>query len=330
MGNNTTPKCSCVCCNAIGKYAFPARRRGGNNAYLCSWHMERLHNYTDENNQFVGKSKVNGFTWSRELETMKPSDYAKLELMLQGYLPTSDCTCDIEFKSAIEYGLNIGSAYARTIEFLRNTGEIVLDENVGLHTHCGHALINASTMPYIRRFYHSLFCDVMNEWLNDSDKYTQLFGRRAGCWAEPFTDRNRKACEHKNAINVQHTPTIEFRSPRFQTAEQYIAVMHYIKGFMTILIENYIPALEKAGLIMISSDNNVHAIGNVSEKTESVDWDNYNLGIAALTIEQRNILKTAADKTSTKLVKHWKKFNVSDIHWTGEIGNAYQTRTETF
>ena len=323
MGNNTTPKCSCVNCNNLGKYAYPARRRGGNNAYLCSFHRTSLDSYYSENNLFVGKPKANGITISHELEVMKPTEYARLELCLQGYLPTHDSTVDAEFKSAISYGLNTISSYADTIEYLRNSGEIVLDGNVGLHTHFGHTLINSVTMAYIRRFYHSLFIPTMTAWKNNPEKYTTLFGRKAGGWACCVTDMNSVPVEHTNAVNVQHEPTIEFRSPRFQTAKQYIAVVNYLKKVVLAVVETYIPALIEAGLITIDENGKPVAIGDIGGKKISDSWDSFNAGITTLNTEQRKLLKEAADKTSKKLVKMWESLDVSDIHWTGNIGDAY-------
>lgn len=325
MGNNTTPKCSCVNCNNIGKFSYPARRRGGNNAYLCSFHRTSLSSYYDENNLFLGKPKVNGITISHELEVMRPTEYARLELCLQGYLPTHDSTVDAEFKSAISYGLNTISSYADTIEYLRNNGEIVLDGNVGLHTHFGHTLINSATMSYIRRFYHSLFVPLLQSWNNDSEKYITLFGRKAGGWANCNVTMDSSPVEHTNAINTQHEPTIEFRSPRFQTAKQYIAVVNYLKKVVLTVVENYIPALVVAGLITIDDTGKPIAIGNISEKKVSDNWDEFNAGIAILSNDQRKLLKEAADKTSQKLVKMWEKLDVSGIHWTGNVGDAYTT-----
>lgn len=325
MGNNTTPKCSCVNCNNIGKFAYPARRRGGNNAYLCSFHRTSLDSYYTENNLFVGKPKVNGITIAQELEVMKPTEYARLELCLQGYLPTRDSTVDAEFKSAISYGLNTISSYADTIEYLRDNEEIVLDGNVGLHTHIGHTLINSVTMAYMRRFYHSLFVPLMQLWERDSAKYVTLFGRKAGGWSQCVTDMNSSPVEHTNAINMQHEPTIEFRSPRFQTAKQYIAVVNYLKKVVLTVVDTYIPALIEAGLITLDENGRPVAIGDISGKKVSDNWDSFNAGISVLNNEQRKILKEAADKTSKKLVKMWEKLDVSEIHWSGNIGDAYSS-----
>lgn len=327
MPNNRMPKCQCVGCNNIGIYSAPVRRRGGGNAFLCERHMSYLHGYADENTRFYGTPKAHGLTISHELESMRPSLYARLELLLQGYLPTHDGTVDVEFKSAISYGLNIVSAYAETIEFLMNSGEITLDENCGLHTHFGHKYLNAASMAYIRRFYHSLFVPVMTAWENDREKHCRLFGRYAAGWAVNVTNERRMATTHENAINVQHDPTIEFRSPRFQTAQQYIACVNYLKRFMLIVMETYIPALVEAGLIEIDTTcDTVAAVENVSERTES----GYYMGVYQLTDAQRSILKKAADKTAKKLVKQWNALDVSDIHWTGEAGGSYDRCTATF
>lgn len=325
MPNNRMPKCQCVGCNNIGIYAAPVRRRGGGNAFLCERHKTYLHGYSDENPRFIGTPKAHGLTISHELETMNPSFYGRLELLLQGYLPTHDGTVDVEFKSSISYGLNIVSAYAETIEYLMNSGDITLDENCGLHTHFGHKYLNSATMAYIRRFYHSLFVPVMTAWENDREKHCRLFGRYAAGWAMNVTSERRRATTHENAINVQHEPTIEFRSPRFQTANQYIAVVNYLKRFMLIVIDTYIPALVEAGLIEITGDS-ACATQDIYGRTEG----GFCMGVERLTETQRNILKKAVDKTAKKLVKQWESLDVSEIHWSGEAGGSYDRITVSF
>lgn len=327
MASNKNPKCACENCNNIGVYPFPIRRRGGGNAFLCEWHINNLHGYSFENPVWSGTEKAHGFTVSHELETMRPSRLARCELLVEQYFPTSDSTVDVEFKSPIYRGFNSIAAYASTVEYLKKTENITIDYNCGTHTHIGHNLINSVSMAYIRRFYHSLFLPLYTAWANDTEKGIQLFGRPAGGWACYLNNASQNETEHAIAINVQHEETIEFRQPRFQSAEQYIAVLHYLKKTMTAIIETFIPAIINANLAYINSNGELVAVGNISEKR--VDYY-YNEGVRTLTAEQRTILKKAADKTAKKLVKIWNATDVSNLHWYGDIGGAFGENTRYF
>ena len=326
MASNKNPRCSCENCNNIGVYPFPIRRRGGRNAFLCEYHLDNLFGYTFENPVWSGTEKAHGFTVSHELETMRPTHLARCELLVEQYFPTSDCTVDVEFKSPIYRGFNSIAAYASTVEYLKNRGEITIDYNCGTHTHVGHKLINEVTMAYIRRFYHSLFLPLYAEWANDREKGCRLFGRYEGEWAEYMERANSCEVEHSLAINVQHNPTIEFRQPRFQTAEQYIAVLHYLKKFSLTIVECFIPAIFEAGLARVGIDGAPVAIGDVYGKTN----DGLAEGVYTLTAEQRDILKKAAQKTAKRLVKEWRKYDVSELHWSGEVGDRYHRAQKTF
>lgn len=320
MASNKSPKCSCPTCNNVGVYAFPIRRRGGGNAFLCEWHLNRLHSYSFENPVWSGTKKAHGFTVSHELETMAPTKLARCEFLVEEYFPTSDCTVDVEFKSPIYRGFNSISAYASTIEYLRNNGEIVLNNKCGLHTHVGHeTMINSASMAYIRRFYHSLFLPLYNAWRENRAVTCQLFGRYNTEYVSYLRDYNGDECEHSLAINIQHEPTIEWRQPRFQTAEQYIACLHYIKASMQIIVDTFIPALVDARLCRYDENRVIRAIGDISEKRKDYE---YNEGIARLTLEQKQICKKAADKTAQKLVKLWHKTasEAVNLRWEGFVG----------
>lgn len=328
MGSNKSPKCSCPTCNNVGVFAFPIRRRGGGNAFLCEWHLNRLHSYSFENPIWSGTKKAHGFTVSHELETMRPSKLARCEFLIEEYFPTSDSTVDCEFKSCVYRGFNSIAAYASTIEYLKERGEIVLDENCGLHTHVGHeTMINSASMAYIRRFYHSLFLPLYKVWNEDEEKACQLFGRYGEDWAIYMLDERGDECCHSLAINVQHEPTIEWRQPRFQTAEQYIACLHYIKASMQIIVDTFIPALVEAHLCRYDENGVIRAIGDISEKRKDYE---YNEGIQCLAIEQRQICQKAANKTAQKLVKLWYKIDASGLHWSGVTGGVMYPNYQTF
>lgn len=279
MGNNTMPKCQCPNCSAIGTHKYSVRRRGGNNAFLCDFHARYLEGYSTENNYRLGGEKANGFTYSIELETMRPEFQARLELLLAGYIPTSDCTVDVEFKSPIYEGLNAVKAYLPSIQWMLDANLIAIDGHCGSHFHVGHHdYINSRYMSYIRRFYHSLFvplCDAMRE---NNEKATAIFGRDFGQWATTI-DRNSNAMEHTNFINVQHEYSIEFRRMFFANADQYSRGIDFCKAVTAKIVNGFCMKVESMGLYEGQT----------------------------LTADQKAELKKAADKTARQIVKVFEK-----------------------
>lgn len=275
MGNNTQPCCQCPNCNNIGLFAYPVRRRGNNNAYLCGYHKRSLESYYAENSMRLGTPKANRLTYSIELETMSPNFQARLELCLAGFLPTSDCTVDAEFKSPIYEGTNAIKAFLPSIQWMLDNEMITIDHNCGTHFHVGHhELINPVTMNYIRRFYHSLFVPVCNAMMADRTKTASIFGRDFGNWNSPINE-HCDAEEHTNFINVQHEYTLEFRSMFFRTDAQYSNGIDLCRKVTEIVCNFFCAKVVEMGL-------------NADQR---------------LTNEQKTILKESADKVGKKLVK---------------------------
>lgn len=279
MGNNTMPKCQCPNCSAIGTHKYSVRRRGGNMAYLCDFHSRYLENYATENNYRLGEQKVNGFTYSVELETMHSEFQARLELLLAGYIPTSDSTVDVEFKSPIYEGLNAIKAYLPSIQWMIDENLIVIDNHCGTHFHVGHHnYINSKYMHYIRRFYHSLFVPLSDAMRENDEKATAIFGRGFGYWSQAI-NRRCDAMEHTNFINVQHEYSIEFRRMYFSNAEQYSRGIDFCKAVTAKVINGF------------------------CMKVENMNLTEYQ----TLTESQKEELKKAADKTARQIVKVFEK-----------------------
>lgn len=281
MGNNTMPKCTCVNCSNIGKYAYGVRRRGMNNAYLCEYHKSGLESYFTENNNFSGKPKKHGLTFGIEFETDSATTYGRLEMMLEDFLPTSDGSINgPEFKSPIFYGTNAIKAFLPTIDDLIFSGNIGLDwtEN-GTHTHVGHVtFLNALTMGYIRRFYHSLFVPLNNALKDSPAKTTAIFGRNFTYYASSINS-NSDAMNHCNFINVQHNNTIEWRLAQYHNARQYSACLDFCRKASEIVFNDFCAKIIEDGL------------------TEN----------QRLSDEKKEELKKLAQKTGQKLVKAWEK-----------------------
>ena len=86
------PICMHKGCNAIGTRKIDIAKRGGRFGYLCDFHAFMLEGYCDENSYRAGQRKVNGFTFSSELETSYSDEKARGELLDFGFIATSDST----------------------------------------------------------------------------------------------------------------------------------------------------------------------------------------------------------------------------------------------
>lgn len=288
MGNNTNPICQCPQCRNIGVYKYAVRRRGGGNAFMCEYHRINNESYYDENNIHVGTVKAHKMSIGTEFETDFADEYARLEMMLQGFLPTHDGSIrGPEFKSPVMEGFNTIKAFIPTIQYLIDNGHMGLNydydnewaPSTGTHTHIGHYdLMNAKTMSYIRRFYHSLFLPLCKAMQDNPEKVKRIFGRDFVGYASPITSRT-DATTHSNFINVQHDNTLEWRICVYRNAEQYSHCVDVVVDMSSKVFNTFCAKVLEMGL------------------TEG----------QVLTAEQKAELKKTAEKTARQIVKVWEK-----------------------
>lgn len=239
MGNNRTPKCQFYGCNALGVVAVPIDRRGGGNAYLCLEHSRgrRLNPYSSENLTRIGKMKKNGLTYSVEFEVDRPTAKAICELGIAAFSGTHDCTVDLEAKSPIYNGANALKAILPQLERLQKDGELDVSERCGTHLHIGRVDYGREQRDALLPFYWTIHAALWEAMDSDEAKATRIFGRGEGRWA--FGASSARAWErkaeflnpsyatqdaleaHPSYLNVQHTPTLEWRRCKFISASQY-------------------------------------------------------------------------------------------------------------
>lgn len=235
-----TPRCMCNNCTAIGTVKVPIAKRGDRFGFMCDFHARNLEGYSDENDFRKGNRKQNGFTFSAELETSHSTAKARGELLDFGFLPTHDCTVNVEYKSPIYEGLNAISKQAVSIEKLMDCGELAIGTECGTHFHVGHAeFINPETMQYIRRFYHSIFVPLSDCMVSHPNETNAFWGRSFTYYASPI-DRNTDANGHCNFVNLQHDYTVEFRLAKFHNATQYMQIVKFCRDVVNAVIENFI------------------------------------------------------------------------------------------
>ena len=242
-----TARCMHKNCGGVGVVRIPIAKRGGRSGWLCQRHAHMLEGYTVENSVRSGVRKVNEFTFSLELETSMATVKTRGELLDFGFIATSDCTVDAEFKSPIYEGLNALSKQCVSIETLVSNGQARIGNECGTHLHVGHASqINPTTMRYLRRFNGSLFSPLSQAIMQDQEKSARFFGRRPNQWAEPVTmydpsgDYEGSRMKHSAMFNLQHDYTIEFRQAKFVNAEQYMAVAKFSRDCANAIVENFI------------------------------------------------------------------------------------------
>ena len=234
------PICNFPGCRQCATIAMPIARRGGRNAYMCEFHAHGMASYSSDNNRRQGKVKNTGDTFGWEFETSCSDLTARSEFIAAKFLPTSDCTVDVEYKSPIYNGLNSISKTFTTFDKLIANGNLKVGDNCGTHTHYGNReYINRETMDYLRRFYHSLFVPLCEKMQVTSNKTAAFWGRDFTYYADKI-DRYSNALNHTNFINLQHNNTIEFRLCKYQNAEQMMRVARFIKAVGNCIIENFI------------------------------------------------------------------------------------------
>lgn len=235
-----TPICMCNNCTSIGTHKVEIAKRGNRFGYMCDFHFFHTEGYNDENGFRKGNRKVNGFTYSCEFETSASTAKGRGELLDFGFLPTHDCTVNVEYKSPIYEGLNAISKQLTSIDNLMCGGDLDVGNNCGTHFHVGHVdHINPTTMDYIRRFYHSIFVPLSDCMKNNPTETTAFWGRNFTYYASPI-DRHTSPTDHCNFINLQHAYTVEFRLAKFINASQYMNVVKFSRDVINAVIENFI------------------------------------------------------------------------------------------
>ena len=206
--------------------------------YMCPECYNKKRSYSTENSLLVNLAKKHGFTYSFEMELSKHSDAFVRMLQYNNFLPTSDCTVEIEYKSPIYQSLcGIRKLFRSMATELDND---YFDYTCGTHCNIGHVdYINESTIQILGRFYHSLFVP-MSQWLELNPLASvEIYGRQIGGWAQPITS-STNPYEHRNFINLEHDTHIEFRQCKFVNENQYVDCVQLNTKIVTAIINNFI------------------------------------------------------------------------------------------
>ena len=227
----------CLLCGC--KTTFHRCELSTNAVYICSTCADALQSYSFEGfNLQNGTQTADGITIGCELETLGNSLDAKIYFIKYGFIPTSDCTVDVEFKSPIYNNLSSLSKVCGMIEQLdkdENTNFSVNNIHCGLHTHFGYK--NKRIQDILQAYHYELFkpIDDTVKGLTASQRRA-IFGSDFRGYASPIEFYNPMG--HCNWINIQHTKTIEIRLFRFNTADQYIKGVKVFRAMFNILFDD--------------------------------------------------------------------------------------------
>lgn len=278
-------------------YSAPLASNGGRAQYICA----NCHDGWNDINYGAhahaacnGKQAKSGLTYSVELEVRRPDALTRGELAAVGFIATRDCTTDREFKMPARGNLNNSKTWA-TVERLARGGHLAITNSEGTHVHIGHGdvehpkadgnptpdLINAYTMRALRNRAQAIYGPLMEEWQDNPAAVVRVFGR----WFNDMAAAGVSTLDRYRAINLTNAETIEYRLPRFRTANQYRHCLKTCGALTKTVVTNYI----------------AYAI--------DPDTDYYKLN-------------HKADVTAAKLVRVWTKYAAAAPDWEDANGET--------
>lgn len=214
-----------------------------NGVWVCEAHRgkKNLRGYHVENSNVVGTITADKITISVELESLGYSTHARAYLVKNQFIPTSDCTVDIEYKSPIYMSELPLAKIVGGIEYMDKNPNYkfsVNNNSCGIHTHYGFS-DNRFDFTDLEYDYKELFYPLQYvvDLLTESSRIA-IFGR-------DYQRYNRK-CNfgypntHENWINIQHTNTLEIRMPKFIDADRYMRFLKCFKKIFKALNTHYI------------------------------------------------------------------------------------------
>jgi hypothetical protein len=192
----------CEACSAVFRYDTP-------NEWVVGQPLKRLPSFSIEFEVAA----------SRQVE---PRDLDRALLLIKYHFKrTQDGTVDYEYKSPIYQ--NLGAA-RKAIAVMDTLSDLV-SERCGTHLHvaCRH---KASLLP----IQGDIFSPLLTHMLGHPEETTRFWGRYFGQYATPV-NKNRYHCF---SLESKHQ-TLEFRLPRFRSAEQYVQVIKCARALVAYL-----------------------------------------------------------------------------------------------
>jgi hypothetical protein len=197
-----------------------------NNVAVCDTCME-THEYSAKNTKRVGKPSKHTPPFSVEFEVAAPCytllwrlDRA-LILVKYGFLRTEDDSVDCEYKSPIYQSLR---SFYRPLGVMQTLRDLVTDW-CGTHLH-----VTLYQKMRLQPIQQEVFAPLLACLANNPGE-TQVFWGRTLCKHAQVSSATRYACFNLMSSNE----TIEYRLPRFCSAEQYLRVVRFCLQMTTYL-----------------------------------------------------------------------------------------------
>ena len=188
------------------------------NAAVCD-RCATAHSYTAKNTTRVGRPSKTTPSFSIEFE-VAATTYSRssrlnraLLLLKYGYLRTMDDSVDDEYKSPIYSSLR---AFYRPLGVMHQLRDLVTSR-CGTHLH-----VTLHRKDELRSIQDVVFAPVLAHLLTHASE-TEAFWGRTLCKYAGVSNATRYA---GFSLWSQH-PTLEYRLPRFRTAEQYLNVVRF-------------------------------------------------------------------------------------------------------
>lgn len=179
------------------------------------------------------------------------NEYTSLRMMLQSAFlvkAEADGSVDAEFPTEKMMGL---ATISKVLQSMDKHGLIKYVN----HADCGaHVHVYCNDIPYIRRYYHSIFLPLYHYIDSmETNRRIEYFGSDWRYYACRI-GANTSPVDHCNFINAQHDKTLEFRLPRITGHKQYMNVIKFWR-LVGYTINSY----------------NLHKDGNRTERKASAD-----------------------------------------------------------
>lgn len=193
--------------------------------YLCEECHSNIRSYSTRNNQVNNKVAKHGITLGIEHEQSGTFDYRAL--LILGWIPTSDVTVDVEYKSPVYNSLR---GLKLTLETMEKAGAVSGDNRSGTHCHIG--TFSYHELTAIQSNCNQLFDSLQSHLLNDQYGTIEFFGRYFSGYCNLTSAYNDHSC-WMNLYTGK--PTVELRLGKFISASQYYRILVFARLLGSLL-----------------------------------------------------------------------------------------------
>lgn len=194
-------------------------------AWLCLVCKERKFSHRYANDTFKGRDGTLP-AFSFEAETASRDDAERqrtFELLAYGFISTADSTVDIEYKSPIFLSLDVARPSLAAMDRISDT----IRANCGTHLHV--------FCPVKDVVGTEVFLPLVNHCRDNRTETTFFWGRYFNDYCRDDVGNNRYDAFSKYSSQQ----TIEWRLPRFRTAEQYTRVIQFCRDATKLISDAY-------------------------------------------------------------------------------------------